>query len=418
MDVQREGAAVDPGSTKTARGAGVRARQGGRRWRRGGAFASAVVAALAPALVAIPADADGGVEQPELIGRAVLPVETYAPGPPAGAFFGTTVTNEISFPLPSQPVEGFSAVIDGRRPGELLAMPDNGFGTKLNSFDFLIRAYYITPDFETRRGGSGTVEVGGFISFRDPLGKIGFPIINEGTTERLLTGADIDPESLQRGKHGDLWVGDEFGPWILHFDRSGVLLDPPFAIDGLMSPNNPFLGTGTATQPNSRGFEAMAISPDGKRLYAALEGATVAEAGSTTRRIYEFDTRTEGFTGRTWTYLTEAPDNMIADMDVLTPGTFAVIERDGGRGPTAMFRNVYAFRLGPTDTPVTKELLVDLDAHRRPGGDLAAPDPRRRHRPRRPVQASCASRSRCSTCCATGDCSWAATTTSRTWGAT
>jgi glycerophosphoryl diester phosphodiesterase len=32
-------------------------------------------------------------------------------------------------------------------------MPDNGFGGKANSRDFLIRAYYATPDFKTARVG-------------------------------------------------------------------------------------------------------------------------------------------------------------------------------------------------------------------------------------------------------------------------
>ena len=304
---------------------------------------------------------NGGQTDPVLVGRAVLPVETYAPGPPAGTFFGTTVTNGVAFPLPSQPVEGFSAIIDGRRDGEVLAMPDNGFGSKASSFDFLIRAYYLTPEFATATGGTGSISVGEHISFRDPLAKIGFPIVNEGSVERLLTGGDIDPESLQRDGRGDLWVGDEFGPWILHFDSAGVLLDPPFAVPGLMSPNNPFLAGAPATHPNSRGFEAIAISRDGQRLYAALEGATVAEAGTTTRHIYEFDIRDERLTGRTWTYNTEAAGYMIADMDVLDDHTVVVIERDAGLGVTATFRNVYAFRLDQhPDEPVDKRLLVDL----------------------------------------------------------
>ena len=69
------------------------------------------------------------------------------------------------------------------------------------------------------------MEVGPFVQFRDPDQKLGFPIVNEDTTDRLLTGADIDPESLQRGRNGDFWMGEEFGPWILHFDARGVLLD-------------------------------------------------------------------------------------------------------------------------------------------------------------------------------------------------
>src|SRR5262245_44735114 len=101
--------------------------------------------------------------EPMLEGRAVLPVETYAPGPPSGSFFAGQTINGISFPTPSQPVEGFSAVLSGRRPGEYLAMPDNGFGTKANSFDFLVRAYYISPDFRTAKGGTGAVDVDDFV---------------------------------------------------------------------------------------------------------------------------------------------------------------------------------------------------------------------------------------------------------------
>ena len=114
-------------------------------------LAAAVLATLTPAIVAN-AGHDRPQPGPYLTGRAVLPVETYAKGPPSGAFFGNVVTNGVQFPLPSQPVEGFSGIVEGRFPGQWLAMPDNGFGNKANSADFLIRAYYIKPDFKTPRG--------------------------------------------------------------------------------------------------------------------------------------------------------------------------------------------------------------------------------------------------------------------------
>src|SRR5262245_49839854 len=223
---------------------------------------------------------------PTLEGRAVLPVKTFAAGPESGDFFRGQTINGISFPTPSQPVQGFSAVVSGRHPGEYLAMADNGFGTKANSFDFLLRAYFVTPDFKTAKGGSGAVPVdfNNFVQFRDPNGVIGFPI--QRPADRLLTGADLDPESLQRGKDGDLWMGDEFGPWILHFDATGVLLEPPFRVPAdlvgstsitgfLESETSPFISsTSQATVARSRGFEAMAATPDGKHLYALLEGPT------------------------------------------------------------------------------------------------------------------------------------------------
>ena len=200
-------------------------------------ISSAVTVGL---LIAVaPASAET-VDHVTLAGRAVLPAATVAPGPPAGTLLPPGVFGGITFPLPSQPVQGFSSIIDGRDPGEYLAMPDNGFGAKANSADFLIRAYYIRPEFKTAQGGTGSVAVGDYISFRDPGHHIGFPIVNENSPERLLTGGDIDPESLQRDHNGDLWVGDEFGPWILHFSADGVLLDPPFPIPGVRSPNNPW----------------------------------------------------------------------------------------------------------------------------------------------------------------------------------
>lgn len=341
--------------------------------RRAIRYAGALVAlALVPALPAAAGgdhadhggDGHGGPGTvPRLIGRAVLPVDTYADGPPAGGFFAGQTINGISFPLASQPVEGFSAIVDGRTPGEILAMPDNGFGNKANSADFLIRAYYLRPDFETARGGSGTIAVGEHISFRDPDGLIGFPITNDATSDRLLTGADIDPESLQRGHDGDLWVGDEFGPWILHFDADGVLLEPPIALpDGLRSPANPFLGGAAPTVNGSRGIEAMAISPNGRWLTAVLEGAVPGD-DPVSRRVYRYDTHHATFE-RLVDHRVELAGHFVSDVQALDAHRLLVLERDGGRGLTATFRGVYRVDLDRTDADgfAAKSPVVDLTA--------------------------------------------------------
>jgi glycerophosphoryl diester phosphodiesterase len=324
--------------------------------------------------------------EPTLEGRAVLPVATYASGPESGKFFEGQTINGISFPTPSQPVQGFSAVVSGRRPGEYLAMADNGFGSKANSFDFLLRAYYITPDFKTSKGGSGTVNVGDFVQFRDPNGVIGFPLQRP---DRLLTGADVDPESLQRGKNGDLWVGDEFGPWILHFDETGILLDPPFRVPAdlvgstsvtgfLESPSSPFISTAPteATVGGSRGFEAMAATPDGKNLYGLLEGATVQDPNKDRRYLLEFSIKDRAFTGRVWEYRTQPTVTgaqqccFMADMWALDRHRMVVIERDNGRGapvppnPAPFTRGVYMIDLRNvgSDGFLEKTRIIDLAA--------------------------------------------------------
>ena len=320
---------------------------------------------LTVGLTLTPSQASTSSRDPVLVGRAVLPALTFAGLPASGAFVvpGAGTVNGVSFPLPAQPVEGFSAIVDGRGPAEFLAMPDNGFGGKANSRDFLIRAYYIRPQFKTADGGDGAVAVGDFISFRDPEHRIGFPIVNEGDTSRLLTGGDIDPESLQRGRDGDLWVGDEFGPWILHFSSTGVLLDPPFAMPGeIKSPNNPFLNGAPPTHPNSRGLEGMAISPDRAHLYAALEGAKLGDPDSRRRYVYEFSTVERAFTGRVLQYRTETPANLVADMWAVDTHRLIVIERDTGSGLNARFRRIYLIDLRVTDPDgfLVKTQLVDL----------------------------------------------------------
>jgi len=325
---------------------------------------AAALLVLVPAPVAT-ADKGERRDDPRLIGRAVLPVETYAPGPPSGSGLvppGQTniVVNGVHFPTPSQPVEGFSAILEGRRSGEYLMIPDNGFGGKGNSRDFLIRGYYTTPDFKTATGGSGSMGVGDFIQFSDPDGLIGFPIVREGTAERWLTGGDIDPESAQRDRRGDLWIGDEFGPWILHFDAAGRLLEPPIELpDGLISPNNPHL-VGTPTVLNSRGIEAMAITPNGRDLVVVVEGAVVGD-DPLSRRIYKYRSTNGRFT-RLADYRTDDAIRFIADAQALDDDRLVVIERDGGRGSTAIARPVYEVHLAPAGGTTSKRLLVELAA--------------------------------------------------------
>ena len=93
---------------------------------------------------------------------------------------------------------------------------------------------------------------------------------------RILTGFDFDPESLQLATDGTFWIGEEFGPFLLHFDTTGRLLESPIATPGIKAPQNPMLDVAGGEEPNvatSRGFEGLAISPDRKTLYPLLEGA-------------------------------------------------------------------------------------------------------------------------------------------------
>ncbi|HIK55043.1 MAG TPA: esterase-like activity of phytase family protein [Synechococcales cyanobacterium M55_K2018_004] len=163
-----------------------------------------------------------------LVGFASLPADTFAAGPPTGQGISA---NGRTGPFASPPVQGFSGVQFAEQ-GNYWFLSDNGFGNKTNSTDYPLRIYRLAPNFRGS-GGDASVNVLSFIQFSDPDRKIPFPIQNENTAERVLTGGDFDPESFVIAADGTIWVGDEFGPYLLQFDATGKLLQAPIPTPNL-----------------------------------------------------------------------------------------------------------------------------------------------------------------------------------------
>jgi hypothetical protein len=326
-----------------------------------------MIAAVALAAVPLAAVAGKVEGEPELLGRAILPADAYQPGPPSGGFVAPD--NGVSPPFPGQPIPGFSAVLDAGH-GRFWAMPDNGFGSKTNSGDFLLRVYLVRPDFKTSRGGNGEVEVLRFIQLRDPDGKVPFALYRP---DRLLTGADFDLESVRRARDGSFWFGEEFGPFLLHTDAEGKTLEAPTPLPGVQSPQNPFLPDPEAwTIRASRGFEGTALSVDGKRLYPVLEGALRDDPDPRRRIVNEYILRRGEYTGRSWQYRVdgEFPDAVIGDFTALDEHRFVLIERDDAQGAEARQKKIYLVDLRRTDPAgfLRKRLVLDLLEIRDPNG--------------------------------------------------
>jgi len=176
----------------------------------------------------------------QLEGYAELPADTFAEGPPSGTDNGRIdaveriqpiSANGRTGPFDGQPVQGFSAVqfAPGDDPNVLWFLSDNGFGGQSNSADYLLRLYQVDPNFAGTEDGDASVDVQGFVQLSDPNNLIPFDIVNEDSTERNLTGGDFDIESFVLDNNGDIWVGEEFGPYLLHFDSTGALVEAPIA---------------------------------------------------------------------------------------------------------------------------------------------------------------------------------------------
>ena len=123
-------------------------------------------------------------------------------------------------------------------------------------------------------------------------------------------------------------------------------------VDGkvVRSPDHPAVttpgapgGTVNFEVKRSKGFEGMAASKDGSKLYALLEGPVWnAEAkdyervgGKEALRVLEFDVAAEKWTGRSWMYPLEANGHAIGDFNMVDDTTGLIIERDNGEGTAA-----------------------------------------------------------------------------------
>jgi hypothetical protein len=305
--------------------------------------------AVLPAMTLVPAPADAP-EQLQISGRYAGPPGTRVdtpesvPGISALSDKSAPRPTGISLPFKGQPVQGLSG-IKNLKDGTFLTLTDNGFGSKANSPDAMLMFHVLKPDWKT-----GAVERVSTTFLHDPDRKVPFRIVNENTPKRYLTGSDFDIESIQ--PIGDnLWFGEEFGPFLVKTDKNGKVLQVfDTVVDGkvVRSPDNPYLTMPAAPGPvkfevkRSKGFEGMAASPDGKFLYPLLEGPLMdadgkpeAKDGKSYLRILEFDVDKGAFTGKSWKYALEAPNNAIGDFNLIDAQSGLIIERDDTEGDPA-----------------------------------------------------------------------------------
>lgn len=355
-----------------------------------------------------------------LAGHAALPADTRAAAPPeAGAFhvsagkfandarqridkLGSTPANTFvgdpklprasggALPVEGQAVQGLSGIVALSRT-EFLALTDNGFGNKLNSPDALLMVHRLTADWN-----AGRVARNATVFLRDPERRVPFLIVNEASRERFLTGSDFDPESIQ--VVGDeWWIGEEFGPYVLRVGHDGIvrgvietvvggkaLRGPDHYLQGRL-PNTPAEVAGYEVR-RSGGFEPMAKSPDGSKLYPMFEWPLWDSAtkdfeksgGRPYTRILELDVASRAYTARQWKYRFEDNGHVAADFQLLNATTGLVIERDDGSEGAApacpgeartdcftrpaKFKRIYKIDLAAVDAEgfVRKVAFIDL----------------------------------------------------------
>jgi hypothetical protein len=186
-------------------------------------------------------------------------------------------------------------------------------------------------------------------------GPDGKPYIGLATAfgEGAKDGLRLDPEGVRVARDGNLFVSDEYGPFVIEFTPKGK------QVRHLRVPDKFEVAVpgGTAAeerknnksgrQPN-RGMEGLAISPDGGKLYGILQSVLMQDGdvdpqkGYVTGvnvRLVEIDTKTEA--AREFVYPMDDPNHGINEILAINGHEFLVLERDNKGGKEAKFKKLF-----------------------------------------------------------------------------
>ncbi|MFL6604745.1 MAG: esterase-like activity of phytase family protein [Steroidobacteraceae bacterium] len=202
----------------------------------------------------------------------------------------------------------------------------------------------------------------------------------------------LDAESIRVSRDGrSVFISDEYGPYVYQFDRASgarlraYKLPEKFGVANLSTQGAVEISGNTSGRVANKGMEGLAIAPDGRTLFGAMQSPLIQDGGTDgpVTRIVKIDV----FTGITHEYgypltnigtATKPKYSTVSDIVAVNDHQFLVDERDGkglGDNSTAVFKRLYLIDLtGAEDVSgisgganlatkaVTKKLFVDMVA--------------------------------------------------------
>ncbi len=185
----------------------------------------------------------------------------------------------------------------------------------------------------------------------------------------------LDPEGIRVGPNGNFYISDEYGPYLLEFNRQGQLVrridvPAPYLIaNPSADPNVELLGNTSGRQAN-RGMEGLAITPGGGTLVGMMQNALLQDNAlapgtvnrqSVNTRIITVDLLTGE--SHQYVYVLDAFDRGqgVSEILAINDHEFLVVERDNrswltsGTAPTR--KNIYKIDIsGATDVSAVATL--------------------------------------------------------------
>lgn len=165
-----------------------------------------------------------------------------------------------------------------------------------------------------------------------------------------LAALRFDPEAVRVSRHGTFFISDEYGPYVLEFNREGHLIrripvpakflisTPSGDVDSAGNSMELYPSLNTSGRQANRGMEGLAITPDGRFLVGIMQNALIQDHGLDSNtppgrvgfnnRILKIDLQT----GETheYVYVMDAVNQGrgVNEMIAINDHEFLVLERD------------------------------------------------------------------------------------------
>jgi hypothetical protein len=193
----------------------------------------------------------------------------------------------------------FSDIYYDPHRGQWWGLSDRGPGGGTLHYETRVQRFSVKIDKNT--GAISDFKIVKTVIFETQSGA---PLDGIAPDPKSVLGNSFDPEGFViNPRNGHFLISDEYGPSLYEIDRHGKLLrafTTPANLIGRnasVTPNVPNFADDTgnnAGKRTNRGFEGLAISPDGGFAYAMLQSAMLDEGGGNgvCNRIVKFDTET------------------------------------------------------------------------------------------------------------------------------
>src|SRR5262245_8850662 len=191
----------------------------------------------------------------------------------------------------------FSDIYYDPARGHWWALSDRGPGGGVLHYETRVQRFRLKIDRTT--GAISGFKILKTVIFKDESRD---PLDGVAPKPTNVLGNAFDPEGfVVHPKSGHFLVSDEYGPSLYEFNRRGIRVrtftTPANRIPRATVTNTPNYASdagNTAGKRTNRGFEGLAISPDGAYVYAMLQSAMLDEGSGdgVCNRIVKFDTRT------------------------------------------------------------------------------------------------------------------------------